>query len=107
MALLPDLTSALSQTRIDRWAGIALVTVLMMGCFAVLRPLFDDHKDPFDRLLVAQSLSEPLILLTTDAKLARYGSTIKVVQSGPRKMDQELRTSAGLIAFLGMTCDQR
>jgi PIN domain nuclease of toxin-antitoxin system len=45
----------------------------------VTLPLFDDHKDPFDRLLVAQSLSEPLILLTTDAKLARYGSTIKRV----------------------------
>ncbi len=42
-------------------------------------PMFDDHKDPFDRLLVAQSLSEPLILLTTDAKLARYGTTVQVV----------------------------
>ncbi|MBV2234638.1 MAG: type II toxin-antitoxin system VapC family toxin [Sterolibacterium sp.] len=42
-------------------------------------PAFDDHKDPFDRLLVAQSLAEPLILLTADAKLARYGSTVKVV----------------------------
>lgn len=42
-------------------------------------PHFDDHKDPFDRLLVAQSLSEPLILLTTDAKLARYGTTVRVV----------------------------
>jgi PIN domain nuclease of toxin-antitoxin system len=42
-------------------------------------PLHDDHKDPFDRLLVAQSLSEPLILLTTDTKLARYGSTVRVV----------------------------
>ncbi|QQS53115.1 MAG: type II toxin-antitoxin system VapC family toxin [Candidatus Competibacteraceae bacterium] len=42
-------------------------------------PVFDDHKDPFDRLLVAQSLSEPLILLTTDVKLARYGSTVRVV----------------------------
>lgn len=42
-------------------------------------PLFDDHKDPFDRLLVAQSLSEPLILLTTDEKLARYGTTVRVV----------------------------
>ena len=40
---------------------------------------FDDHKDPFDRLLVAQSLSEPLILLTTDQKLARYGTTVRVV----------------------------
>ncbi len=42
-------------------------------------PHFDDHKDPFDRLLVAQSLSEPLIFLTADAKLARYGSTIRLV----------------------------
>ncbi len=41
--------------------------------------LFADHKDPFDRLLVAQSLSEPLILLTVDAKLARYGGTVRVV----------------------------
>ena len=42
-------------------------------------PLPTDHKDPFDRLLVAQSLSEPLILLTADVKLARYGSTVRVV----------------------------
>jgi PIN domain nuclease of toxin-antitoxin system len=42
-------------------------------------PVFDDHKDPFDRLLVAQSQSEPLILLTSDAKLARYGTTIRLV----------------------------
>jgi PIN domain nuclease of toxin-antitoxin system len=41
-------------------------------------PQFDDHKDPFDRLLVAQSLSEPLILLTADSKLARYGGTVRV-----------------------------
>ncbi len=42
-------------------------------------PLFDDHRDPFDRLLVAQSLAEPLVLLTGDAKLARYGSTVRVI----------------------------
>lgn len=42
-------------------------------------PVFDDHKDPFDRLLVAQSLSEPLILLSCDDKMARYGATIRVV----------------------------
>ena len=42
-------------------------------------PHSDDHKDPFDRLLIAQSLSEPLILLTTDEKLARYGTTVRVV----------------------------
>ena len=42
-------------------------------------PIFDDHRDPFDRLLVAQSLAEPLILLTVDSKLARYGSTIRAL----------------------------
>lgn len=42
-------------------------------------PVFDDHRDPFDRLLVAQSQTEPLVLLTADSKLARYGSTVRVI----------------------------
>lgn len=33
----------------------------------------DIHKDPFDRILVAQAIAENLILLTCDADLARYG----------------------------------
>lgn len=37
------------------------------------------HKDPFDRMLVAQSLAEPLILLTNDGLLADYGAIVKVV----------------------------
>ncbi|MBT8419582.1 MAG: type II toxin-antitoxin system VapC family toxin [Gammaproteobacteria bacterium] len=42
-------------------------------------PLFSDHKDPFDRLLVAQSISDSLTLLTVDTKLARYGPTVQIV----------------------------
>lgn len=37
------------------------------------------HKDPFDRMLVAQSLSEPLVLLTNDDVLAGYGEVVRVV----------------------------
>ena len=37
------------------------------------------HRDPFDRLLVAQSIVEPLTLLTNDALLARYWDGIRVV----------------------------
>ena len=37
------------------------------------------HRDPFDRLLVAQSVVEPLTLLTNDRLLARYGEGIRVV----------------------------
>ena len=31
------------------------------------------HKDPFDRILVAQSLSEGIPLITKDAQLSLYG----------------------------------
>ena len=37
------------------------------------------HKDPFDRMLVAQSLSEPFILLTNDDALEAYGEVVRVV----------------------------
>ncbi len=37
------------------------------------------HKDPFDRMLVAQSLAEPLLLLTNDAVLGKYGESVRVV----------------------------
>lgn len=40
---------------------------------AELPPL---HNDPFDRLLVAQALAEPLRLITHDAQVARYSDTI-------------------------------
>jgi len=43
---------------------------------AALPPL---HRDPFDRMLVAQSLAEPLLLLTNDGVLGDYGESVMVV----------------------------
>ena len=37
------------------------------------------HKDPFDRILIAQAEVEPLRLLTSDRRLALYGSIVMVV----------------------------
>lgn len=37
------------------------------------------HRDPFDRLLIAQAMSEPLNLLTADSLLARYTDLVVVV----------------------------
>ena len=34
------------------------------------------HGDPFDRLLVAQALTEPLRLVTADRQLAAYSDTV-------------------------------
>ncbi len=46
---------------------------------AQVEQLANIHRDPFDRLLVAQSAVEPLTLLTNDALLARYGDGVRVV----------------------------
>lgn len=37
------------------------------------------HRDPFDRLLVAQSLAEELPLVTADRALAGYPTDIRIV----------------------------
>ena len=37
------------------------------------------HKDPFDRMLVAQSMVEPLVLLTNDSVLAQYWDGVRLV----------------------------
>lgn len=34
------------------------------------------HKDPFDRILVAQALAEPLRLITADPQVAKYSDTV-------------------------------
>jgi PIN domain nuclease of toxin-antitoxin system len=37
------------------------------------------HKDPFDRILIAQAMVEGIILLTTDIVVARYPGPIRRV----------------------------
>ncbi|KVW81354.1 type II toxin-antitoxin system VapC family toxin [Burkholderia ubonensis] len=39
---------------------------------AMVRDLPDIHRDPIDRLLVAQAMTEPLRLVTADGHLAKY-----------------------------------
>ncbi|AJD51014.1 PIN domain nuclease, a component of toxin-antitoxin system (PIN domain) [Thalassospira xiamenensis M-5 = DSM 17429] len=37
------------------------------------------HKDPFDRLLVAQAISEGIVLLTSDDLVAKYAGLVRLV----------------------------
>jgi PIN domain nuclease of toxin-antitoxin system len=46
---------------------------------AMVRDLPEIHRDPFDRLLVAQALCEPLRLVTADAHLAAYSNLVLTV----------------------------
>ncbi|WP_457796961.1 PIN domain-containing protein [Methylocystis sp. S23] len=37
------------------------------------------HKDPFDRLLLAQAIVEGLLLLTSDKALSRYPGPVRAI----------------------------
>jgi PIN domain nuclease of toxin-antitoxin system len=43
---------------------------------AALPPL---HRDPFDRLLIAQAMAEPAVFYTADANLAAYSDLVRRV----------------------------
>lgn len=72
---------ALSASELSREmeeAGVDLLPLKPDHAFAVDHlPLH--HRDPFDRLLVAQALHEPMRLLTSDAMLARYSDMVILV----------------------------
>jgi PIN domain nuclease of toxin-antitoxin system len=51
---------------------------------AAVEDLPDVHRDPFDRLLVAQAVVEGLVLLTADTRLAGYGEVVRLVSGPPR-----------------------
>ena len=39
----------------------------------------DLHRDPFDRMLIAQAISEPLRFLTADSALQEYSELIELI----------------------------
>jgi PIN domain nuclease of toxin-antitoxin system len=65
-------------------AGFRLLPVTgeHAAAVALLPPV---HNDPFDRMLVAQAKTEPLLLITNDAALAGYGDCIEIVSPRPRR----------------------
>ncbi len=46
---------------------------------AAVEHLPDVHRDPFDRLLVAQAVAEGAVLLTSDHRLTVYGDAVRLV----------------------------
>lgn len=65
----PDLTTFLTdQITIN---GFRVLPIELEHA-ARVRHLDDHHRDPFDRLLVAQAILEGLTLVTSDAVIGRY-----------------------------------
>lgn len=53
-------------------SGITLVGIKPEHCHALAKLPFI-HKDPFDRIIIAQAMEEGLTILTADAFIPQYG----------------------------------
>ncbi len=60
-------------------AGLSMLPITGEHAARVVR-LPKHHKDPFDRMLVAQAVTEPMILLTNDTALAPYGDLVQLIK---------------------------
>jgi PIN domain nuclease of toxin-antitoxin system len=72
-----DVDSDLLEERLDA-AGFQPLAITWQHTTQV-RKLPMRHRDPFDRMLIAQAVSEPLRLLTDDAGLRGYSDLVAVV----------------------------
>jgi PIN domain nuclease of toxin-antitoxin system len=45
-----------------------------------LSQLPQHHRDPFDRMIVAQAIDDDLVVITSDDKLAKYKVTVVLVE---------------------------
>jgi PIN domain nuclease of toxin-antitoxin system len=70
----PPFSASFAKKEFDE-LGFVLLPISAEHVLAV-ESLDFDHADPFDRLILAQALSEPLILVTKDRQLSAYGNTI-------------------------------
>lgn len=44
-------------------------------------PLLDNHRDPFDRLLLATALAEDIPMISADKNFQSYGSIIRLIEA--------------------------
>ena len=67
-----------TMAKLLRKSNVLLLPIKLEHIVAT-ESLPDIHKDPFDRLLIAQALSEPMRFLTHDEKLLPYSELIEFV----------------------------
>jgi len=71
-----DLTADLEELRSALYSNAFTILPITVehACAAATLPWH--HKDPFDRMLVAQAITEPLRLMTADHQLEPYSDLI-------------------------------
>lgn len=73
--ILVDARQASAEFRLAGFTELPL-TAAHAEALDTLPPL---HRDPFDRMLIAQAMTEPMRLLTHDAAMAAYGALVVAV----------------------------
>jgi PIN domain nuclease of toxin-antitoxin system len=79
-SLKPDKLSMSGEQALNEFsaAGFSLLAISPMHA-ATLDNLAPHHRDPFDRMLIAQALSEPLRLITHDSNLQVYSELVQLI----------------------------
>jgi len=70
LALVPDLATWLANIRGGGFAVLPIEDVHLLRYAAL--PQVKDHRGPFDRLLIAQALTDDLTLVSRDGKFRDY-----------------------------------
>jgi PIN domain nuclease of toxin-antitoxin system len=78
---LPNLLAAIEEIyRLAINDGFIFLTIQNQHIYNYNKiPLFKDHRDPFDRLLIATALEESAIILSADEQLGFYADLVKVI----------------------------
>lgn len=65
--------SVLALKRLEE-LGVSMVPTTMEHIKTLMElPLYADHRDPNDRLIIAQAISDRVTLISSDRKFMRYG----------------------------------
>lgn len=70
LVLAPDLATWIGEIRAGGFRILAIEDQHLVAYAAL--PQNKDHRDPFDRLLIAQALSDSLTLISRDGKFGVY-----------------------------------
>ena len=78
---LPDFVPDIDEVA-EQWIqnGFEILDITNAQIFRYQHlPLFAEHRDPFDRLLIAIALVEGAVIMTNDAKFHLYSSLINII----------------------------
>ena len=69
-----------SVSRVSPNDGFELLPIELSQIYAYQSiPLYDDHRDPFDRMLLSVALHEQIPIISSDEKFQRYKPLVQIL----------------------------